>query len=691
MSSLLATDSPTGAGSRNSEAVQSSQARSSTLSSKVTSILSTSYSDREIRTSLEILDERNVQNTAALRRQLRTDIQREVIECNGTIVDDFGHVVEQLKQIGTLISSLNDCTATMRRQIEGVKAATGPMMKEATSLMEKREKIGVQQRILTAFNNHFVISDDQQMILTSSSEAVDDQFFNELTRVQGIHRDCQVLLGGEDQTLGLDVMEKSSKCLNGAFQKLYRWVQQEFKALNLENPQISISIRRALRTLAQRPALFQSCLDSFAEAREHVLSDSFHGALTGATSEGQEIISKPIEMFAHDPLRYIGDMLAWTHSTTVSEREALEVLFVSEGDEIRKGIEAGLESDPWSRADEKPAVVFDGVKALNDLVNRDLAGVARVLRQRVEQVIHGHEDPALAYKVANLVNFYKSTFWKLLGADSPLQNTLNAIEESAMRQFRATIRDSVALLQGELVQVPINLQEPEFFTEALKQLKTLLKDFDSSLKPIDTREESFKPILVEALDPFLEGCAALAKSLKEPNLQIFSLNCLFATRDILAPFAFVDGKIAELDETIQEHTATLTQSQHAWFLHTSGLHALLSALVSIADIEDENSKIPTLEPFKEEALISASETLDDFLPSALIDAMEVVKSLRNQQAARKITQDAAERFCEDFEFVEAKIQAADEAEDDKEGSDEGADKLRNLYPRTGAEIRVLLS
>jgi len=42
---------------------------------------------------------------------------------------------------------------------------------------------------------------------------------------------------------------------------------------------------------------------------------------------------RPIEMHAHDPRRYLGDMLAWMHQSLASERELLVGLF---GDDARK-------------------------------------------------------------------------------------------------------------------------------------------------------------------------------------------------------------------------------------------------------------------------------------------------------------------------------------------------------------------
>jgi hypothetical protein len=62
------------------------------LSSRITNVLSASYADLEIRDALETLDARGVRNTAETRRQIRLDVQKEVIQCNGEIIKDFGQV-----------------------------------------------------------------------------------------------------------------------------------------------------------------------------------------------------------------------------------------------------------------------------------------------------------------------------------------------------------------------------------------------------------------------------------------------------------------------------------------------------------------------------------------------------------------------------------------------------------------------
>ncbi|KAF2739438.1 oligomeric complex COG6 [Polyplosphaeria fusca] len=663
------------------------------LSSRITSVLSASYADLEIRDALETLDARGVKNTAETRRQIRLDVQKEVIRCNGEVVKDFGQVAAQLRRIGTAISCLNQYCADMRSHIAAANGETRPVLEEATSLMNQKQQVETRHQILSAFNSHFLVSEEESTVLTSTAEPVNEEFFQVLTRVKKIHHDCQVLLGTEDQRLGLEVLEQSSKQLNAAFQKLYRWIQREFKTLDLENPQINASVRRSLRVLAERPTLFQSCLDFFAEARENILSDSFYAALTGSTSDSTNIATKPIEFQAHDPLRYVGDMLAWAHSATVSEREALEVLFISEGDEIKRSIQAGLESEPWLR-DDGNEEVFDGKQALNQLVSRDLMGVARLLRQRTEQVIQSHDDATLAYKIANLIDFYKSTFVKLLGADSEVLDLFNTLEGSAMRQFRANMRDHVASVQSELATAPADLSAPDFLDEALEMLKALAKSYDTSTATVDDRDNAFQPVLAETLDPFLSGCENLCKGMQQPDRDIFAINCLLASKSVLSSYSFTKDRASEIDDTVGEHTTRLVEYQHQYFTHSSGLNTLLEALSDISDTAEGLKTIPTLDVFKPESLISASQQLDEFLPSALIDAAENLKLLRNRKMVQDITEEAAGRFCEDFEFVESKILATDDllyADDEEDEEKEPEPGLRDLFPRTSGEIRVLLS
>jgi hypothetical protein len=657
--------------------------RSNALQNRITAVLSASYADLEIRDALGVFDDRKLGNTAEARRNLRLDVQEELIQCNGEIVQDFGQVAQQLKRIGAAITSLNDSCAEMRKHITAANRETGPMLDEAKVILDGKAQVEGKKQLLDAFNAHFVLSEQDQATLTSSTEPVNDEFFRILTRVKKIHQDSHILLGSENQRLGLEILEQSSKQVNGAYQKLYRWVQREFKSLDLENPQISTAIRRALRVLAERPTLFQNCLDFFAEARENVLSNNFYAALTGAPVDPDHpVMGKAIELSAHDPLRYVGDMLAWAHSATVSEREALEVLFIADGDEIAKSIALGIESEPWTRPDEdadSDTPAFDGKQSLNQLVDRDLAGVFRQLKQRVEQVVQSHQDATLAYRISNLLTFYTSIFSSLLSPTSALLATLSPLASTALRAFKTSTRDHLASLQTSTHPIsPTDLAPPDFLTDALTTLQTLMSSFSTSHTATASEEETFAPILQEALHPYLAGCASLARTLQTPHAQIFLLNCSLATLAALKPFAFTTAQAATLRADIETHTSTLREATYAFLLSTSGLAPLLS----IQDFRADSSNKDI------ETLAAAGRKLDDFLPAATENARSFLAQLQEQNIVRGVVEDAAERFCEVFEEIEERIVKGDEGVDEEE---EDAVLLREVFPRTSGEIRVLLS
>lgn len=588
----------------------------------------------------------------------------------------------------------------MKAHISAAHESTTPVIRDASSLMTQRRQVETKQQLLGAFNRYFILSEDELASLTSTAEPVDDHFFTVLSKAKKISKDCEILLGFENQALGLEVMEQTSKNLNLAFQKLYRWIQREFKTLNLENPQMGSPMRRALRVLAERPSLFQNCLDIFAETREQVLSDSFYTALTGSSSSGvEDRLVKPIELAAHDPLRYVGDMLAWMHSAAVSERESLEILFLAEGDEIAKGIKAGRENEIWHLVDDDEnggAPNFDPVQALNELVDRDMSGAARVLRQRIEQVIQTNEEVILAYKLANLMNFYRVTFSKLLSTESVLVESLQGLEAEALRQFRSLMRDYVGNIQGEFQHTPASLEPPEFLHEALEQLSAVMKTYDTSLTSTSSREADFQPILAESFDPFISGCQTMAKNLQHPSDSIFFINCAQAALVVLSSFDFAQGRSDELVEQVDQHIRALTDSQYDFFKKESGLESALTALASLTDKKEDIERMRTLEPFQPASLELASRTLDNFLASALMDAMENIQALQDSRLAREVTEEAAENFCTDFGHLEDMLMSADEMTE-IEGSasaqdgDQDVQGLRTAFPRTADEIRVLLS
>lgn len=564
----------------------------------------------------------------------------------------------------------------MKSQSLGAAEDTAATLNESITLLENQRTVSQRLDILHALRTRFILPEYEKATLLASGD-IDSAFFVALKNARAMNSDCQILLGFDEQTLGLELMEDLSKVINLAYQRLYRWTQKELKALNLESSQMGFPLRQALSALSQRESLFQDCLMFFAEARQRILNQAFHEALTGSPDPGsnREPSVKPIDMVAHDPIRYMGDMLAWIHSTSVGEREVLDTFFVTDGTVVEDVFDIGRH-DAWNSVEGDYGSHKNTSELLNSLVDKAISGVSRILRQRMEQLIQSNDDAVTSYNQHNLLNFYKATFEGLIGKESALVVCIEDLAAEAFRQFRLILRDQIGMLRTESYQLSEELSPPGFFIDSIRQLATISKSFEASLSATPGNpEEAFDEILGEAFDPFFNGCVGISRRLPQPESTIFLLNCELLCVKELESYGTVRSRLSSILSSIEVHKAELVDHHHEHLLSSSGVDPLLSTAKKAADGTQSGIDLGLL--------AAAAQKLDQFLPSAHIDTIERLSHVDDAKMARGIADDAIAKFCADFDIIETYL-FTDQAETEQEN-------VRSVFPRTSAEIRVLLS
>lgn len=573
----------------------------------------------------------------------------------------------------------------MREHILLARQESAPVLEEAATLLARKHETEAKQQLLDAFRQHFVVPDEDLTTLTSSFESVNDHFFTVMGRVKQIHNDCEILLGYENQRLGLELMEQTTRNLDAGFKKLYTWVQREFKGLDLEDPHISASIRRALRVLSERPVLFQNCLRLFAETRQSTLSEAFHMALTDSSGSA----FKAIEFSTHDPLRYIGDMLAWVHSATVSEREALEGLFISDADDLSKGLNAHKATSPWAangavvRSAENDADGhFDAQKALNDLVSRSLFSVCQTLQHRVQVAARHTDSPILTYKIYNLLSFYQAIFVKLVGTENNLTSTIEELESSVLTHFEDVMDEETTAANSEIV-ASANLASPPSLTTALQQFCDIVR-----VRGAQITAAEFERLFSVMLTTILNACAEAASSLTNMRrASIYRLNYLLTVQTTLNAIAAqvpaANAPLCKAESEIESLQSNLVEGLTTTFLDDSGVVELLQEIDSHHDPASRRQYLL-------EHLDSSAQKLDDFLSGGLMDAQESIKNLTDKNTAKHVISEAVERFCTEFDELRNLLDLYDEGTMDQDAEGEGL-LLQDLYPRTSGEVRALLS
>ncbi|KAH7868387.1 oligomeric Golgi complex subunit 6, partial [Lentinula edodes] len=122
-----------------------------------------------------------------------------------------------------------------------------------------------------------------------------------------------------------DIMASTASQLEQGYEKIFRWYSYEFRQVGRDSQlEVNTIMREGVRRLRKRPELLNESLAALSLTRQTTLTSSF---LTTLTRGGPSGLPRPIELHAHDPLRYIGDMLAWVHQAIAAERELLEALF----------------------------------------------------------------------------------------------------------------------------------------------------------------------------------------------------------------------------------------------------------------------------------------------------------------------------------------------------------------------------
>uniref|UniRef100_A0AAZ3SP69 Conserved oligomeric Golgi complex subunit 6 n=1 Tax=Oncorhynchus tshawytscha TaxID=74940 RepID=A0AAZ3SP69_ONCTS len=373
------------------------------LSRKLNKILETRLdNDKEMLEALKALSVFFTENSLRTRRNLRGDIERRSLNINEEFARIFKDVKEELESVHEDVQAMSTCCEEMTSRLKAAKDQTQDLIVKTNKLQGENHRLEVRSQVAQAFLSKFQLSSEEMDTLRGVRDApVTEDFFKALSRVKNIHEDVRILLRTNQQTAGLGIMEQMAVLQETSYEQLYRWTQNECRGLTQESCDISPVLSQAMEALQDRPVLYKYTLDEFGTARRCVVVRGFIDALTRGGPGGTP---RPIEMHSHDPMRYVGDMLAWLHQATASEKEHLEALL----------------KQVTARA---PGVD----ETMQEVVGHITEGVCRPLKVRLEQGILAEPGSVLLYKLSNLLKFYHHTISCIVGTS--VASLLMTIEE----------------------------------------------------------------------------------------------------------------------------------------------------------------------------------------------------------------------------------------------------------------------
>ncbi|NWT39503.1 COG6 protein, partial [Chroicocephalus maculipennis] len=595
---------------------------SNPLSRKLNKILETRLdNDKEMLEALKALSTFFVENSLRTRRNLRGDIERRSLAINEEFVHIFKQVKEELESINEDVQAMSSCCEDMSSRLKAAKEQTQDLIVKTTKLQAENQRLEMKAQVADAFIAKFQLTPDEMNLLRGTK----DEPITEVAH-------GRTGLSSEDKkTLTLfyqDALLNDSRQLGFCIYTLDPSisVQYECRTLTQESCDISPVLAQAMEALQDRPVLYKYTLDEFGTARRSAVVRGFIDALTRGGLGGTP---RPIEMHSHDPLRYVGDMLAWLHQATASEKEHLEAMLKL------VTIQGSVEEN------------------IQEVVGHITEGVCRPLKVRIEQVIVAEPGAVLLYKISNLLKFYHHTISGIVGnSAATLLTTIEEMHLLSKKIFFNSLSLHASKLMDKVELPPPDLGPSSALNQTLNLLREVLASHDSSVVPLDARQADFVQVLSCVLDPLLQMCTMSASNLATADMATFMVNSLYMMKTTLALFEFTDKRLEMLQFQIEAHLDTLINEQASYVLTRAGLSYIYNALQQHKPEQGPLSNLPSMDSV---SLKVAMAQFDRYLsaPDSLV--MSQLNFLLSATVKEQILKQSTELVCRAYSELYAAV------------------------------------
>lgn len=491
--------------------------------------------DKDTLEALSDLSTFFTENTLQTRRNLRSQIEKRSVAINENFLESFREVKLSLDSICNEIDAMAKSVNSMKENLRSSQALTHDLIQQTNSLQAESNKLQIDQQIASAFLSRFQLSvaEHQTLYGAVKDAPITPDFFTVLDRVQSIHADCRILMQSGYQTAALDIMEEMTLHQEGALERLYRWTQSHCR--NIDSHDVGSLVVQAMSRLQDRPVLFKYVIDEYATARRSVLVRSFIDALTVGGPGGNP---KPIEMHAHDPKRYIGDMFAWLHQAIPTEKENLLLLIkLCDKNDLSEQIQNAL------------ANIADGV--------------CHPLKIRVETILNSEKDTIILFAISNLLRFYQNIINYVVKGGNLEQCLIELRGHSEQSYLNALSAQVRSILQRPTTQ-SMGLDPPQrdlVPPPSVGKLLNILKEILSVASMVEGRQSDITKIVSCVIDPLLQSVTESASHLPTIDMAVYMLNCLYHMQTTLAMFEFMDERMERLQAQSDAQIDTLTSEQ----------------------------------------------------------------------------------------------------------------------------------
>ncbi|CAH0725915.1 unnamed protein product, partial [Brenthis ino] len=466
-------------------------------------------------------------NSSYTRRVLVNEIEKRDLSVNKNILLEYGKVKDKLQILIDSLSSLDIAVNDMSNRLHESKTKTHHIIAQTTKLKEERKKTKKKLTWVNAFVKNFHISPEQTKNLLNVSPLTHD-FFDSLANVEKLNDNCRTLIKCWYQTPAFDIMETIGLQQEAAIEKLYHWTIGA--CLIIDSPNNAL-VPKALAKFENRQVLFCNIIDEYCNARKAMVVQKFIDVLTKGGDNG----SKPIEFYATDAKRYIGDILAWVYQIIPIEKENLSTLL-------------------------KYCILPDKEHKITEALTNIMEALCPLLKVRAELILKPDKDPLVLWSITNLIIYYKEITQNII-IKGHMIDTFEELSRKSELVFLMTLDSKVQKELSHGVKAPPSDLNPSF---VVTDLVSFLRDLMNTSNDINNIDK--KILIMHILDPLLHAINETACHLSSTDMSVYMLNCIYHIQCTLSLYTILDEYNERLQAQSEAQIDTLTSEQASFLV-----------------------------------------------------------------------------------------------------------------------------
>ncbi|KAG7663935.1 COG6 [[Candida] subhashii] len=607
-----------------------------TLTTRLSRVLNDSLSDSHIREIFTHLEEKVINDDeyvteliepgvigSMTRKKLRGKIETELIKNQSLILKEYAPLVKQLKAIESRLNKLNELNKSTNEKIIKNYQFSTDFNNQIKHLIDEQKLIGLKKSLLISFKDKFTLNEYEEFILTSGD--LNEEFFTVLSKAETINENCSILLSIDNPQLGLKIINKSNHIINKARDRIVTYTNKTLSNLySLNQKSRLVILHQCFRYLKTQFNYFSSIVTIFSETRSKSLVDEFYKQIQCDidSNPSKSDLSRPIFLSAHDPVRFVGDLLAYVHSIAVNESETMNSIFLL--DEIE---------------DQKEREEFKSI--IQDVLDKILKSLSRPVKSKVESIISSETKLSIIFQIFNLVELYSFMFDKQLKDAGNFVDTVKNLVKTCQDRIFMIITNRLATIRtsnSAQLELNLDLQPPEWIIEFYGDILPIVDQMttETILNLPDEESSKFLKLIVnEPIEVFYQHVKDNKLFSNKLDLLIIKQNFLDLILTKIIPINLLSNKVLEINDMIDGLTQELIEYELQNILKNCNLLDYYNIINMICPFTDDFFEVSIYEPIKENKLYSidgfvkTDEILQNYLPNAMIEIQQELLKLNS--------------------------------------------------------------